>query len=157
MNQPDTPSATNAYWQAWFDGCALPNPGKIGIGAVVVAPDGRRFEKSAQLGHHGCNNQAELHALCAALELAHEAGARRLLVRGDSDVAIRYVTGPDSTEIAALLILVAQAREWLRRFEEVQLCWIPRHRNGAADHLCRQALGLPDKPAATARKRKKRR
>ncbi len=152
-----TPAASQDCWQAWFDGSALPNPGKIGIGAVVLAPDGRRFETSAQTGLHGCNNQAELHALCAALELAHNAGAKRLLLRGDSDVAIRYVNGPDSTEIAALQILVKQAREWLSRFEEVQLRWLPRHRNGEADHLCRHALDLPDKPAGMARKKGRRR
>lgn len=157
MNRPDIASASNDCWQAWFDGSALPNPGKIGIGAVVLAPDGKRFEKSAPLGLHGCNNQAELHALCVALELAHASGARRLRVCGDSDVAIRYVTGPDRTGIAALAALVAQAREWLRRFDEVQLHWVPRHRNGAADHLCRQALGLGDKPVAPARKKRRRR
>lgn len=157
MKQPETARPAHDCWQAWFDGSALPNPGKIGIGAVVLAPDGRRFEKSAALGVHGCNNQAELHALCAALELAHNAGAQHLLVRGDSDVAIRYVNGPDSTEIAPLQALVAQARERLRHFEEVQLSWVPRHRNGEADRLCRQALGLPDKPATLARKSKKRR
>lgn len=157
MTKPEILSVANKYWEAWFDGSALPNPGKIGIGAVVLAPDGQRLEKSAALGLHGCNNQAELHALCAALELAHGAGARRLLLRGDSDVAIRYVNGPDSTEIAALQILVAQARDWLSRFEHVQLRWVPRHRNGPADHLCRQALGLPDKPAAINSNRKRRR
>ena len=34
------------FWQVWFDGSALPNPGKIGIGAVLIAPDGRSEEKS---------------------------------------------------------------------------------------------------------------
>lgn len=157
MNETETNPAEDAYWQAWFDGSALPNPGKIGIGAVILSPEGERLEKSALPGLHGCNNQAELQALCAALELAHNAGARYLLVHGDSDVAIRYVNGPDSTEIVALKILVAQAREWLHRFEHVQLLWVPRHRNSAADRLCRMALGLPDKPPASHGKRKKRR
>lgn len=139
--------AVEALWQAWFDGSALPNPGRIGIGAVVLSPAGQRLEKSALSGQHGCNNQAELCALCAALELAHGAGAKRLLVRGDSDVAVRYVNGADRTDNAVLNTLVAQARVWMARFAEVQLHWIPRHRNGGADRLCRQALGLPDKPA----------
>lgn len=157
----NTPAAADEeVWQAWFDGSALPNPGKIGIGAVVLSPAGERLEKSSLTGHHGCNNQAELYALCAALELAHGAGAKRLRVQGDSDVVVRYVNGTDSTAIAELNALVAQAQAWLGRFESVQLRWVPRHRNGDADRLSRQALGLPDKPAlppGRSRRRNKRR
>jgi ribonuclease HI len=134
----------------------LPNPGKIGIGILLLAPDGRRSEKSRLLTVSGCNNESELHALCAALELAAAAGARRLLLRGDSDVALRYVRGPDSTQIDRLLVLVAEARESLRRFDEVQLVWIPRHRNTEADRLSRQALGLPPTPAPVTRGRRRR-
>lgn len=133
-------------WQAWFDGSALPNPGRIGIGVLLVAPDGRRREKSLLLHASGCNNEAELHALCAALEMAAATGARKLLLRGDSDVALRYVRGPDATQIVRLRALVTVAREWLLRFDAVQLLWIPRHRNREADRLSRQALGLPASP-----------
>lgn len=111
---------------------------------MLLSPDGLRSEKSVLTGGSGCNNEAELHALAMALEMASTAGARRLLLRGDSDVALRYVRGPDSTRIARLLALVARTRELLKRFDEVQLVWVPRHRNAAADRLSRQALGLPE-------------
>jgi ribonuclease HI len=128
----------------------LPNPGKIGVGVLLVAPDGQRSEKSLLLTVAGCNNEAELHALLAALEIATSAGARRLVLRGDSDVAIRYVRGPDNTQIARLCLLVAAARDAMRPFDEVQLLWIPRHRNRDADRLSRQALGLPPSPVPVA-------
>jgi ribonuclease HI len=104
---------------------------------VLVAPDGRREEKSVLLNVSGCNNEAELHALCAALDMTAAAGARRLLLRGDSDVALRYVRGPDTTQVVR------------------QLLWIPRHRNREADRLSRQALGLPlgSAPVAHGRRR----
>ena len=122
---------------------------------VLIAPDGRCNEKSRLLNVSGCNNEAELHALCMALEMAAAAGARKLLLRGDSDVAIRYVRGPDSTQIARLSLLVGAARDWLRRFDEVQLVWIPRHRNRDADRLSRQALGLPPSPGPVVRNRRR--
>lgn len=134
------------YWQAWFDGAALPNPGKIGVGVMLKSPEGARYDKSALMGCWGCNNEAELHALGAALAFARQSGARRLVLRGDSDVALRYVRGPDSTQIERLQTLVAQARDSLRCFEDVQLVWVPRHRNTEADGLSRQALGLPVMP-----------
>jgi len=117
---------------------------------VLVTPDGLRTEKSLLTAFHGCNNEAELHALCAALEMAAAAGAGKLLLRGDSDVAIGYVRGPRSTQIERLRVLVVRARAALELFDEVQLVWLPRHRNGIADGLSRRALGLPQAPAESA-------
>lgn len=96
-----------------------------------------------------------MHALCAALEMASGAGVRRLILRGDSDVAVRYVRGPDSTQIARLAVLVARARDWLQRFEEALLVWVPRHRNVEADRLSRHALGLPAVAAPVLRRRRR--
>jgi ribonuclease HI len=116
----------------------------MGLGILLLAPDGTRTEHSSVAAGTGCNNEAELHALCAALDMALTAGARELVLRGDSDVALRYVRGPDSTGIARLLVLIESARDRLRCFDEVQLLWVPRHRNRDADRLSRQALGLPE-------------
>ncbi len=118
----------------------------MGIGVLLFAPDARRYEKSERLPGNGCNNAAELHALCALLEMAVAAGAKRLLVHGDSAVAIRYVSGAGATKIEPLLTLVISAQQWLERFDDVQLLWIPQHRNNQADRLSRLALGLPDRP-----------
>jgi len=120
-----------------------------------MSPAGTRAEKSALIGGSGCNNEAELHALCLALEIAFAAGARRLALHGDSDVAVRYVRGPESTQIARLAVLVEQARERIQGFEDVQLLWVPRHRNVDADRLSRQALGLPASPLAAAKGRRR--
>ncbi|MCF8175124.1 MAG: ribonuclease HI family protein [Burkholderiaceae bacterium] len=139
------PIDTQAYWQAWFDGAALPNPGKIGVGVLLVSPAGQRSETSRLMPCSGCNNEAELHALCAALDLGRELGARHLLLRGDSAVGLDYVRGSDTTEIERLQVLISRARDSLRHFEDVQLLWIPRHRNRDADRLSRQALGLAEK------------
>ena len=80
-------------WQLWFDGCALPNPGRIGVGALLVSPDGARVELSRPTGRIGCSNEAELVALCAALEYADALGARHICIRGDSDFVVRHLRG----------------------------------------------------------------
>lgn len=113
---------------------------------LLQSPAGERREHSATVPGHGCNNEAELHALCLALELARAADARRVSLRGDSDVAVRYVTGAGRTSVARLLPLIMRAREGLAGFDAASLVWVPRHRNADADRLARQALGLP--PAA---------
>lgn len=74
--------------------------------------------------------------------MARGAGAQRLLVRGDSDVALRYASGNGVTRVARLLPLIARAQTALAAFEHAQLLWVPNHRNRDADRLARQALGL---------------
>lgn len=143
-------------WHAWFDGAALPNPGRIGLGAVLVAPDGRRFEGSRLAGLEGCNNEAELRALMEVLELARTAGAKQLVVSGDSDFAVRHVQGFATTAVGRLSVLLAEVQAMLANFDAVRFVWVPRHRNGHADRLSRQALGLPPKaPVKKIRRRRR--
>jgi ribonuclease HI len=151
-SEQDTPLAT---WRAWCDGTACPNPGRIGLGAVLLAPDGREFPLSEASVHHGCNNEAEARALLATLELALSLGALRLRVHSDSDVIVRLAQDAHTTEAVRLAPLLAQLRERLGCFEWVELKWLPQHRNQVADHLARQAIGLPPRqpPKPTRRRR----
>lgn len=148
---PDT-----GCWLAWFDGTAVPNPGRIGVGVVLVAPDGRRFEGSRPLGNRGCNNEAELLALAEVLEMARAAGARRLLISGDSDFTVQHLQGWATTAAERLATLVATIRAGFDGFEEVRLKWIPRHRNGDADALSRRAVGLAPKVEVPPKRRRRR-
>jgi ribonuclease HI len=140
-------SGCAAPWRLWFDGCALPNPGRLGLGALLVAPDGRRIELAQTGSRHGCSNEAELEALRLALDRAHDEGARHIAITGDSDFVVRHLRGEQHTAIEPLRTLLAALRMSLARFESFELCWVPRHRNRDADRLSRSALGLPDKPA----------
>ncbi|WP_374239741.1 reverse transcriptase-like protein [Zoogloea sp.] len=146
-----------AEWQLWFDGSAQPNPGRLGLGAVLVGPGGERRDCSVLAPGHGCNNEAELLALAKALELARDAGARHLVLRGDSDFAVRHLRGEAVTQVGRLQALVAMIRGELGGFASVRLEWVPRHRNPDADRLSRAALGLPDKPAGRPSAKKKKR
>ncbi len=134
-------------WQLWFDGCALPNPGRLGLGALLLSPDGRRIELSQPGSRHGCSNEAELEALYVALDRAHAEGARRLVVTGDSDFVVRHLNGEKRTAVEPLNSRLRGLAVSLARFETVELRWVPRHRNRDADRLSRAAVGLPEKPA----------
>jgi ribonuclease HI len=77
-------------WRGWFDGSAHPNPGQIGIGALLCGPDGQRVEISRRAGH-GSSSDAEYLALTALLEAAGSTGATELTVYGDSQVVVNDV------------------------------------------------------------------
>lgn len=144
-------------WQLWFDGTSAPNPGRMGLGVVLVAPDGTRTTDGRAPGTSGCNNVAELSALALGLSMAQAAGARQLAVFSDSDFVVRHVSGGAVTHIHPLARLVRETQAQLDAFDTVRFQWIPRHRNGEADHLARAALGLRAKPALRPISRKRRR
>ena len=53
----------------------------MSLGAVLRMPDGSQHQLSQNLHRSGCNNEAELRALMAALNRARSLGARSLTVR----------------------------------------------------------------------------
>ena len=139
-------SAPETDWEIRVDGTAAPNPGRIGIGIVLVSPDGAVQEVSRALGHSGCNNEAEVRAVAAALALAAAAGARRPSIRSDSRFAVDCLNGADTTDVPRLATLLAETRAAMASFEAVHLAWFPSRRNADADRLARAALGLPARP-----------
>jgi ribonuclease HI len=142
-------------WVAYCDGTALPNPGRIGLGAVLTAPDGTRHTLSQTTREQGCNNEAEARALLATLQELKLRGADMLLVHCDNSVVVEQVGGGAARPIPRLAGLFAEVRALLDSFGQTKLVWIPRHRNGEADALARAALGLAEKPATkTLRKRR---
>lgn len=143
-------------WQAWCDGCARPNPGYIGLGALLISPDGSRHPFSLRSPHQGCNTEAEARALLAALQHARSLGARQLRVHCDSDVVVRLALNEDAREAARLHPLFAEIRGVAKDFEALELRWLPHQRNHAADQLARAALSLPPRaPPKPPRRRRK--
>ena len=150
----DSPPAPAHAWVIYCDGSAVPNPGRMGLGAVLTAPDGTRHTLSQPTGTRGCNNEAELLALMAALRQAQACGAATLRVYCDNSILVAQLGAAPAQPIARLAGLFDEARFLLASFDEAQLHWIPRHRNHRADTLARAALGLAAKVASkTVRRR----
>ena len=114
----------------------------MGLGAVWTEPDGTRHTLSQAAPTRGCNNEAELRALMAALAELQRRGARALLVHCDSTIVVEQLGSTHARPIARLAGLFEQARQLLGAFEHVRLQWIPRQRNGQADALARGALEI---------------
>jgi ribonuclease HI len=126
-------------WRGWFDGSAHPNPGQIGIGALLCGPDGQRLEISRRAGV-GNSSEAEYLALTALLEAAREMGATALTVYGDSQVVIDDVNLGAVRSAKTLAEHRARVVHLMTDLGEIRLRWLPRHRNGEADRLSQQAI-----------------
>jgi ribonuclease HI len=126
----------------------------MGLGAVVTAPDGTRHPLSITAEGRGCNNEAELRALMAAMQYARQHGAAELLIHCDNSVVVQQLAGTATEPFLRLAPLFDEVRTELRFFESTRLVWIPRHRNREADTLARAAVGLMPKSAPTSRRRR---
>lgn len=143
-NQPET--ASGLLWQGWFDGSAVPNPGRIGIGALLRGPQGQSITISQPAGY-GNSSEAEYLALTALLQAAVQAGATQLDIRGDSQVVVNDVNLTPQAIAAGqgasgLATHRQQVCALMAQIGKVELRWLPRHRNAAADQLAQQALEL---------------
>jgi len=130
----------------------------MGLGAVLTGPDGTvRHQISEATPFTGCNNEAELRALLAALDwLARRVVPASTTVRvfSDNSVLVEQLGGRAIAPIERLSPLFDAARRLLQAFQGADLQWIPRHRNAAADALARAALGLAPKAAIPPGRRK---
>ena len=130
-----------AAWRGWFDGSAHPNPGRCGIGAVLLGPGGASVEVSQAAGY-GNSSEAEYRALIAVLQAAVTAGAADLVVYGDSRVVIDDMNGPALYAAPSLEEYRSAAHALLAQLDGVSLRWIPRHKNAAADALSQKAAAI---------------
>ena len=135
-------------WRGWFDGSAHPNPGKLGIGALLLGPEGERIEVSQAAGY-GSSSDAEYAALIAVLQAAQAVRPppEQLLLFGDSQVVINDVLGTTPVGAKGLDMHRATVVALLEQFNDVSLRWLPRHRNGEADRLSQLAIDRGSDPS----------
>jgi ribonuclease HI len=139
-DQHDNEHGSAPAWAAWFDGSARPNPGRLGIGALLRGPSGVACSIARPAGH-GDSSDAEYRALIAVLDAALAHGATNLTVYGDSRVVIDDVNGPEATCARSLSAYRVHVLGQLARLPGATLRWVPRHRNLEADALSQQAFG----------------
>lgn len=124
------------HWQGWFDGSASPNPGQIGIGAVLRSPF-NEFIDISRVGGLGDSSQAEYLALLALLGAASLQGVIVLTIYGDSRTVIDDVT--DAHRVESLAAYRCDAQQLCAAIGEVEFRWIPRAQNSRADGLSQKA------------------
>ena len=127
----------------------------MGIGVILIDPAENCHTLSQVTKTKGCNNEAELRALIAALHEAKGHGAAALQIFSDSSVVVAQLVSLPARPIARLADLFDEARALLQAFQYIDLQWIPRHRNGKADALARAALGvIVPRPVVTSSRSK---
>src|SRR3954471_8242848 len=103
----------NEWITLQFDGGSRGNPGPAGIGVVVRAADGTPLVTLGRFIGTATNNVAEYTALITALEEAKKLGAKKIIVRGDSELVIKQMRGEYRVKNADLKVLYDDAQHLL--------------------------------------------
>lgn len=123
-----------------FDGGARTNPGPAGIGVVIRAADGTPLVTLGRFIGRATNNVAEYRALITAMEKARELGARRIVIRGDSELIVKQMRGEYRVKSPDLKSLFDQAQALFRQFEHAEIEHNRRGKNKLADKLANMAI-----------------
>jgi ribonuclease HI len=123
-----------------FDGGARGNPGPAGIGVVLRAKDGTELVTLGRFIGRATNNVAEYKALITALQKAKELGARRLAIRGDSELVVKQMKGEYRVKNVGLRDLYEEAKQLLGQFEHATIDHNYRNKNALADKLANLAM-----------------
>lgn len=123
-----------------FDGGSRGNPGPAAIGVVIRAADGTPIVTLGKPIGRATNNVAEYRALITALEQAKKLGARKVLVRGDSELIIKQMRGEYRVKHPDMKQLYDEAQHLMHQFDEARIEHNLRNKNELADKLANLAM-----------------
>jgi ribonuclease HI len=123
-----------------FDGGSRGNPGPAGIGVVLRAADGTTLVTLGRFIGRATNNVAEYRALITALEQAQKLGAKKIQIRGDSELIIKQMRGEYRVKHPDMKQLYDEAQSLVHQFDECTISHNLRHKNELADKLANLAM-----------------
>jgi ribonuclease HI len=130
----------NEWITLQFDGGSRGNPGPAGIGVVLRAADNTPLVTLGRFIGTATNNVAEYRALITALEEALKLGAKRITIRGDSELIIKQMRGEYRVKHPDMKTLYDEAQSLLSEFDEYKIEHNLRHKNELADKLANLAM-----------------
>lgn len=122
------------------DGGSRGNPGPAASGAVVTDETGAVVREIGTFLGRTTNNVAEWTGLIEGLEAALALGATEVVIRLDSELVIKQLTGVYRVKHPNMIPLHAKAKALLRRFAHADIAHVPRKQNAAADAVVNAVL-----------------
>lgn len=130
---------THKHVTLFCDGASRGNPGPGSYGFVIFENGVAIAEEGKTLGSV-TNNVAEYEGVLQGLRKCLEIQAAEVVLKSDSQVLVRQLTGQYKIKAPHLKVLAQEATALLKQFKKVQILHIPREENKHADKLANAAL-----------------
>jgi ribonuclease HI len=127
-------------YEMYFDGCSKGNPGLSGAGAVIYKNGEEIWSNSYFVSDSATNNVAEYFGLIRGLKRAIKMNIRHLIVKGDSQLIIKQMTGQYQVKSESMIKLYNIAKELETQFENISYEHVYRKYNKRADQLSNEGL-----------------
>jgi ribonuclease HI len=124
----------------YTDGASRGNPGPAAIGVIIKDESGLTIDEISRRLGVTTNNQAEYRAIIAALEKAVSLGARKVILKSDSELVVKQINGQFKIKKIDLRPLYQKVVQLTGSLESFSISYIPREQNAAADALANKAL-----------------
>ena len=131
--------------EIYFDGACEPiNPKGIATYGFIICKNGKKIGQDKGLAcepfsSKSSNNVAEYTALIKALEtVKNKKLDKKIIIKGDSQLAIRQMQGIYSVNAPRIIPLYNKAKK-LAMGLDIKFEWIPREKNEDADYLSHKA------------------
>lgn len=142
----------NDRFVLYTDGGARGNPGPAAAAIVLEDATGKTVHSAARFLGRATNNVAEYQAMILGLQEALDRGVSRLTVRSDSELVVRQISGQYSVKSQSLRPLLAEVKQLLGQFRQVDVQHVRRNKNSRADALVQRCVdaqaGIVEAPGA---------
>ena len=132
----------SGHIQLYTDGASRGNPGKSGIGVVVLDGEKNILAEVSEYIGDATNNVAEYKALIRGVEKALEFSPSRVDIFADSELMVRQLNGRYKVRAPSILPLYNEARKLLGMLSESKVQYVPREQNSLADALANRAIDM---------------
>jgi len=133
-------SESQKEWLLMVDGASRGNPGAAGCGAVILDENGAVVKELSRYLDRTTNNVAEYEGLLMGLEALLQSGAKKIVVKSDSQLLVRQLNGEYRVKDEKLKVLFERAKSLLRQFESCRIVHVRREMNKLADRLANRGI-----------------
>ena len=125
---------------AYTDGGARGNQGPSGIGVSIQKENGTVLKEVSLFLGNATNNFAEYTAVVRALRLAIKNKVTEILLRSDSELLIRQLSGEYKVKSETLKPLYDECMKLIYKIKKIKFEHVRREFNIEADRLANEAL-----------------
>lgn len=127
--------------EIYCDGACSGNPGKSGIGVVILFRGNKENElRISEYIGEATNNIAEYTSLLKGLTEADSSGVKKVKVFMDSELVVKQIKGDYKVRNENLKLLWIKAKKLIDKFDKFEISHVRRELNGEADSLARSAV-----------------